>query len=107
MAGLSSHPLRDSALLALYGQLLAELDHTTGPEHAEDLRARIATVEHAMERLSRKLRQRRIRRNDTLRALDEQLAAEIKNATHREQIQQLRISRSILHTRTRRRRLRQ
>ncbi len=78
MAG-SSHPLRDSALLALYGKLVAEIDHTTDPQHADQLRGHIATVERAMERIKTKLQDRRVRQAAALRALDEQLAAEIKN----------------------------
>lgn len=107
MAGLSSRPLRDSALLALYGQLLAELDRTTDPRSADRLRAHIAAVERAVQRLNTKLRQRRVRREATLRALDQELAAEIRGAMDPEQAHRLRENRSILHTRARRCRQRQ
>lgn len=102
MVGMSTQPLRDSALLALYGELLAELDRTTERHRAEQLRARITTVEDAVERLDRKLRRRRIRRTAALRALDEQLAADIRNASDPAQLEHLRRSRSIARPRKRR-----
>ena len=102
MAGLSSRPQRDSALLALYGQLLDELDRTIDPEHSRQLRGHIATVEHAMDRLNAKLRKRRFRREAALRSLDAQLAAEIRKSIDQTQIARLRKGRSIVHTRTRR-----
>ena len=103
MAGLSSRPHRDSALLALYGELLAELDRTTDPERARHLRAHLNAVEQAVERLSTRLRKRRVRREAALRALDRQLAAEIEESIDQDEVLRLRTSRSIVRTRTTRR----
>lgn len=102
MVGTSTQPLRDSALLALHGELLAELDRTSDRRRAEHLRARIAAVERAVQRLDRKLRRRRDRRTAALRALDEQLAAEIRSAVDPARIEHLRKGRSIARARRRR-----
>lgn len=102
MAGLSSRPQRDSALLALYGQLLAELDRATDFEHARQLRAHVAAVEQALKRLNTKLAKRRIRREAALRSLDRQLAAEIEKAMDPADLRRLRTNRSIVHTRAHR-----
>lgn len=102
MPGLSSRPQRDSALLALYGQLLAELDRATDREHARQLRAHIAAVEQALKRLNTKLGKRRIRREAALRSLDQQLAAEIRKTIAPAGLRRLRTNRSIVRTRAHR-----